>query len=492
MYLCVQCKFCACFDFWIRLFFSCSSDQQTEEEIENKFTTLSLGFKTDRLTLTKRLELHQRHRDIAEGNIQAELKAIRELAQTLDSLYTDDERVREVVAKIRNHVDVIQQSTDRVSSQAEVYGAVQQEERMSRAFEVMVAHVENLKRASEREHRELEEARKLLLDHQLHDVANATPVKDARRRASVACFRRPSGDDSRGNLVYLDSRGRLFSIPGGSVAGSANSVPGPMRALRALNLGARRCSLPVPHAVHLPSPTAHEADAGPRVGDAGSKTECHLEEDTASSVANADGSHHHHGARDVSNGVGASSITSHEHNGLCADDSGTLQNGVLEDLVAAAVQDTLELSDRLNGVEEMDVDDLRAHGTEDEGHDVDEEEREREGGSGRMDIASIDLLHWAARVVLRVKFWLNRSRQVLAGRKRLAPVTKQRFNAARYFLGGLLVTAALVTALVVLFPGASSCPHATNSANFIALWHDLCYYGPEFVTRWSGDGPPPV
>ncbi|KAH8029656.1 hypothetical protein HPB51_002113 [Rhipicephalus microplus] len=110
-----------------------SSDQLTEEDVENKFTTLSLGFKTDRLTLTKRLELHQRHRDIAEGNIQAELNAIRDLAQ---------------------------------------------EERMSRAFEVMVAHVENLKRSSEREHRELEEARKLLLDHQLmHDAANVTPVK---------------------------------------------------------------------------------------------------------------------------------------------------------------------------------------------------------------------------------------------------------------------------------------------------------------------------
>ncbi|XP_049512234.1 inositol 1,4,5-triphosphate receptor associated 2-like isoform X2 [Dermacentor silvarum] len=437
------------------------SDQLTEEEIENKFTTLSLGFKTDRLTLTKRLELHQRHRDIAEGNIQAELNAIRDLAQTLDSLCTDDERVREVVAQIRNHVDVIQQSTDRVSSQAEVYGAVQQEERMSRAFEVMVAHVENLKRASEREHRELEDARKLLLDHQLHDVATVTPAKD--------------------------SRGRLFSIPGGSAASS--SAPGPVRALRALNLGARRCSLPVPHAVLLP--TAHEADAA-RAADAaaGAKSECHVEEEVVGSSAKADGSHHH-GARDVNGDVGVSSLSAHEHSGHIAEESSTLQNGVLEELVAASAQDTLELSDRLNGMEEMDADELRAREGEEGDQEFDGEERE--GSNTRVDCANIDLLHWAANVVVRVKYWLNRSRQVLAGRKRLAPVTVQRFTTARYFLSGLLVTAALVTALVVLLPGVTPCSHATNDgANVIQLWHDLCLWGPDFVTLHRGDRPPPT
>ncbi|XP_065309631.1 inositol 1,4,5-triphosphate receptor associated 2-like isoform X3 [Dermacentor albipictus] len=439
------------------------SDQLTEEEIENKFTTLSLGFKTDRLTLTKRLELHQRHRDIAEGNIQAELNAIRDLAQTLDSLCTDDERVREVVAQIRNHVDVIQQSTDRVSSQAEVYGAVQQEERMSRAFEVMVAHVENLKRASEREHRELEDARKLLLDRQLmHDVATVTPAKD--------------------------SRGRLFSIPGGSAG--ASSAPGPVRAVRALNSGARRCSLPVPHAVLLPAPP-HEADAA-RAADAaaGAKAECHMEEEVVGSSAKTDGAHHH-GARDVNGDVGISSLSAHEHSGHITEESPTLQNGVLEELVAASVQDTLELSDRLDGMEEMDADELRAR--EDEEGDQEFDSEEREGNSSRVDYANIDLLHWAANVVVRMKYWLNRSRQVLAGRKRLAPVTVQRFTTARYFLSGLLVTAALVTALVVLLPGVTPCSHATNEgANVIQLWHDLCLWGPDFVTLHRGDRPPPT
>ncbi|KAG0443927.1 hypothetical protein HPB47_014373 [Ixodes persulcatus] len=136
----------------------------------------------------------------------------------LTRLCPEDEKIRETVAKIQNHVAVIQQSTDRVSSQAEVYGAVQQEERMSRAFEVMVTHVENLKRVSEKEHRELEEARKLLLDHQLQEVAAGSPPTK-------------------------DSRGRLFSVP------NSNLVAGPVRALRSLGASARRCSLPMAQAL---------------------------------------------------------------------------------------------------------------------------------------------------------------------------------------------------------------------------------------------------
>ncbi|XP_075726541.1 uncharacterized protein LOC142768451 isoform X1 [Rhipicephalus microplus] len=109
------------------------------------------------------------------------------------------------------------------------------------------------------------------------------------------------------------------------------------------------------------------------------------------------------------------------------------------------------------------------------------------------DATNIDLLHWAANVVVRVKYWLNRSRQVLAGRKRLAPVTVQRFTTARYFLSGLLVTAALVTALVVLLPGVPPSSATRNDvANMIELWHDLCRWGPDLVTLRRGDRAPPT
>ena len=49
----------------------------TDQDIENKFTSLSLAFKTDKLTLTNRLELQQRQRDISEKNIESEISQLK-------------------------------------------------------------------------------------------------------------------------------------------------------------------------------------------------------------------------------------------------------------------------------------------------------------------------------------------------------------------------------------------------------------------------------
>ena len=71
-----------------------------------------------------------------------------------------DAETREVLSRLGQQIDVLRQSAERVSSSAEVYGAVQQEARISRAIEIMLLHVDNLKRIYEREHIELEEAKK--------------------------------------------------------------------------------------------------------------------------------------------------------------------------------------------------------------------------------------------------------------------------------------------------------------------------------------------
>lgn len=67
-----------------------------------------------------------------------------------------------MLTDLSQQVDVLRQSSERVSSSAEVYGAVQQEARISRAIEIMLLHVDNLKRIYEKEHNELEEAKKLV------------------------------------------------------------------------------------------------------------------------------------------------------------------------------------------------------------------------------------------------------------------------------------------------------------------------------------------
>lgn len=74
---------------------------------------------------------------------------------------------RELLLKIQQQVDVVKQTAERISSSAEVYGAVQQEARIARAVEIMLMYVDNLKRNCEREHSELEESRKLLAANNL-------------------------------------------------------------------------------------------------------------------------------------------------------------------------------------------------------------------------------------------------------------------------------------------------------------------------------------
>ena len=78
---------------------------------------------------------------------------------------------------------VLSQSTGRVASSSEQYGAVQQEARVATAievkfsflfsflrffsFQVMLLHVDNLRRSYEREHTELEETKRVLIEHKL-------------------------------------------------------------------------------------------------------------------------------------------------------------------------------------------------------------------------------------------------------------------------------------------------------------------------------------
>ncbi|XP_050391345.1 inositol 1,4,5-triphosphate receptor associated 1 isoform X3 [Patella vulgata] len=160
-----------------------SADNLPEKEVENKFNALSLAFRTDRLTLDKRLEIQERARDISEQNVDQELHGLREAVETLNRLCSDTQ-IREVITKIRNHIDVLEQCAARVSSRAEVLGAVQQERRMCRAMEVMIVHVDNQKRLYEKDHSELEEARKVLQDRPFGSLYGDAPT-ETRRSMSV-------------------------------------------------------------------------------------------------------------------------------------------------------------------------------------------------------------------------------------------------------------------------------------------------------------------
>ena len=72
-----------------------------------------------------------------------------------------------MLRSLERQVGVLHQSIQRVSSSSEQFGAVQQEGRVATAIEIVLLHVDNLKRSYEKEHNELEDARRILIEHKL-------------------------------------------------------------------------------------------------------------------------------------------------------------------------------------------------------------------------------------------------------------------------------------------------------------------------------------
>uniref|UniRef100_A0A8C5NY97 Inositol 1,4,5-triphosphate receptor associated 2 n=1 Tax=Jaculus jaculus TaxID=51337 RepID=A0A8C5NY97_JACJA len=131
-----------------------------EKEVEAEFLRLSLGLKCDWFTLEKRVKLEERSRDLAEENLK------KEITNLLTRLCEDDSQAQELLKKLENSVTLLGQCAARVASRAEMLGATNQESRVSKAVEVMVQHVENLKRMYAKEHAALEELKQALLQNE--------------------------------------------------------------------------------------------------------------------------------------------------------------------------------------------------------------------------------------------------------------------------------------------------------------------------------------
>ncbi|XP_030077518.1 lymphoid-restricted membrane protein [Microcaecilia unicolor] len=173
----------------------------TEQDVEAAFVHLSLAFRCDTFTLRQRVQVEERARDVAEENIQKELEECQSILQKL-TLVCLDEKQKEVAEQFQQSLTVLAGSIQRVTKAAEVLGAVHQEARMCRAVEVMIQHVDNLKRRHSREHTELEEMKRLIQQNsrnrQLAETRDEGEVKSkhllmralhqasSRRRVSIA------------------------------------------------------------------------------------------------------------------------------------------------------------------------------------------------------------------------------------------------------------------------------------------------------------------
>ncbi|XP_067387664.1 inositol 1,4,5-triphosphate receptor associated 1-like isoform X2 [Emydura macquarii macquarii] len=173
----------------------------TEQDVEAAFAHLALAFRCDTFTLRQRVQVEERARDVAEENIQQELEECRAALQRL-GLSCIDLKCKELVRQLQHSLTVLAGSMERATSAAEKLGAVHQEARLSRAAEVMVQHVENLKRHHVRERAELEEMKRLIQQNsrnrQLAEnrddgeqrlklpLMRTFPQVSARRRVSIA------------------------------------------------------------------------------------------------------------------------------------------------------------------------------------------------------------------------------------------------------------------------------------------------------------------
>uniref|UniRef100_U3J996 Inositol 1,4,5-triphosphate receptor associated 2 n=1 Tax=Anas platyrhynchos platyrhynchos TaxID=8840 RepID=U3J996_ANAPP len=190
----------------------CSSPQQAE------FLRLSLGFKCDLFTLDKRVRLEERSRDLAEENLKKEITNALKMLEALVPLCEEDNQAQEIIKKLQKSLQFLSQYAARVASRAEMLGAINQESRVSKAVEVMIQHVENLKRMYTKEHAELEELKQVLLQNErsfssLGDRGNLNKPPSSLRRVSIATVPRSAGNTGVGlPLVSKGSqtlRGRL-------------------------------------------------------------------------------------------------------------------------------------------------------------------------------------------------------------------------------------------------------------------------------------------
>ncbi|MEQ2242902.1 hypothetical protein ILYODFUR_001645 [Ilyodon furcidens] len=140
-----------------------SNSSPTDKEIEAEFQRLALGFKCDMFTLEKRLRLEERSRDLAEENVRREVSSCQGFLQALIPLCEDENQSMEIIQRLQKNLNILIQSMTRVSSRSEMLGAIHQENRIGKAVEVMIQHVENLRRTYTKEHAELLELREALM-----------------------------------------------------------------------------------------------------------------------------------------------------------------------------------------------------------------------------------------------------------------------------------------------------------------------------------------
>ncbi|XP_065603569.1 inositol 1,4,5-triphosphate receptor associated 2-like isoform X3 [Cyrtonyx montezumae] len=213
----------------------------TEQDVEAAFAHLALAFRCDVFTLQQRVQVETRAQDTAEENIQEELGQCRAALERLSSSCIDGS-CKEVLEQLQCSLEVLEVAIKRATSAAVKMGAVHQEARMSRAAEVMVQHVENLKRHHLREHAELEEM-KCLIQQNSHNRQLAETQDDAELRLRPHPLMRSFQQASARRRVSIAVIPKQL-LPAASMDGQATLAGEPEGAQRQISTQRRKLEPP--------------------------------------------------------------------------------------------------------------------------------------------------------------------------------------------------------------------------------------------------------
>ncbi|XP_037832778.1 inositol 1,4,5-triphosphate receptor associated 2 [Kryptolebias marmoratus] len=181
-----------------------NSVEMSEKDLETAFSQITLAFHCDQYTLKQRLQAEEHARNLAEENIQLELTRGRETLETLKDLCLDSQR-SSILQKLELCLDILGGTVERISNTAEVLGAVHQEARVSRTVELMVAHVESLRRRHDRNAAELEETKRMLQQQQQQQQQQQI----SSRNISPSTFSDPEESEKRKGSNHSTLRRRI-------------------------------------------------------------------------------------------------------------------------------------------------------------------------------------------------------------------------------------------------------------------------------------------
>ncbi|KRT83258.1 hypothetical protein AMK59_3539 [Oryctes borbonicus] len=168
-------------------------ERLNDEESEQKFVALALAFSIDAMTINDRCQRQRRYRDQTEKNLTTEIDRLIDRIYRLQPLCVDAETT-EMLTDLLTQVDIVVRAAAYASISSERYGAVQHEERLTQAVEVMIKHVTLLKQQRDSARKHLQYTKRMLQNtNNLNEVQTLPKAKGMHsRRASIAIINQQS------------------------------------------------------------------------------------------------------------------------------------------------------------------------------------------------------------------------------------------------------------------------------------------------------------